>query len=73
MDGDIIIRAEFPPVPNEVFQYAAWYEGREEGGPQGYGKHPFAALQNLLENSLLKREEVAAIEDLLQNSKEKVA
>jgi len=53
MRGDIIIRAEFPPVPSKQFQYCAWYDGREEGGPHGYGHHPFAALQDLLENSLL--------------------
>ena len=38
----------FPPIPRRDFDWRAYREGREEGGPYGYGKTEAEAIADLL-------------------------
>jgi|GEM_PF-5152556 len=50
MDGDVIVRGIFPPIPSNDYDYCAWYQGHEERGPTGFGATPRTALIDLVEN-----------------------
>jgi hypothetical protein len=43
----IVTRYGAKPIPARQFDWEAWYEGEEEGGPMGYGPTEEAALQDL--------------------------
>jgi hypothetical protein len=40
-----------PPIPDRRFDWCAYYDGDEEGGPRGYGATEQEAVNDLLENS----------------------
>jgi hypothetical protein len=40
-----------PPIPDRSFDWCAYYDGDEEGGPRGYGATEQEAVNDLLENS----------------------
>lgn len=40
----------FPPIPDRRFDWCAYFEGREEEGPYGWGNTEAAALRDLFDN-----------------------
>jgi hypothetical protein len=40
----------YPPIPDRRFDWCAWFEGREEEGPFGWGITEAAALRDLLDS-----------------------
>jgi len=46
-----------PPVPTRAYDWVAYFEGQEEGGPTGYGSTEDAAILELLEISNKGEEE----------------
>lgn len=43
----IIVSNDVPPIPARDFDWCAWFEGREEGGPRGWGPTKATALADL--------------------------
>jgi len=48
MTPKIVTNCIFPPIPPRNFDWCAYREGREEGGPYGYGKTEAEAIADLL-------------------------
>lgn len=40
-----------PPIPDRRFDWCAYYDGDEEGGPRGYGATEQEAVNDLIENT----------------------
>ena len=40
----------YPPIPDRRWDWAAYYDGYEEGGPYGQGPTEAAAVKDLLDN-----------------------
>jgi hypothetical protein len=45
----IITSFVHPPIPLRCFDWQAWRDGDEEGGPRGYGATEDEAVRDLLE------------------------
>lgn len=50
MSKRIVTSYEFPPIPDRRFDWMAYREGDEEGGPRGWGATGAAAIADLEAN-----------------------
>lgn len=46
----IITSHEYPPIPIRTMDWLAYYEGDEDGGPQGWGSTEDEAIRDLIDN-----------------------
>ena len=47
----IITRFVYPPIPDRRYDWAAYYDGKEEDGPYGRGETEQQAIDDLLEQT----------------------